>query len=1443
MSWTIIGKNPYGDFVYENLIGERCLFSKKGQVLECPEKAYMFCRASSATDVSMLTISLCSPDIFQSFQKDIARAFVVFKTKKGETFLSTKEYIDKICTENSSSWSFFLLGWRNALGEKALRAWAEKRGFVAGMVAWGMAMSTKNHFGLRGVQVGMASMIEHRLRDSQFKNEYWSEVGIYSNTGSALWRVPLSSRSIECRKVDIHPSSPKAKEVTTFLTPTFRNGVTNGFNPQKEVKKEINHGNKMFLLWCNESSPLESKSYFEGWFRWLSTEGLGVVVFQSLDTPLQHVLMMALKSTGKLFERLIIKDEDGVATAAVWSILPNIQKIDTKYIPWMEWCGRPPILKDVEYQEETDYLGRVSYRSATGIASEGFAPKRLEQSMWNAFQEAFCEEKEKGVEFSKSEVLSTVAKNLEWEPQKVLSRLSGEQVDAVWMALRSLSKNEGLILADETGFGKGRILAAIMLAGIHQKKPIVFITENEQLFSDFTRDLEAINALPHFTTCPILLHQSATVFKPDGSIWTKSKKGNEFLEMLKEKKWNLMETQVIFTTYAQLNRENKKQPKIAWLKNRLQGGWLILDEAHNASGASNVSENLQELMHSASGVIFSSATFAKHEDNLELYNKVLPLDKRTLKIVKQALGSWQSDGIREALTIAMAEEGRFIRREHAPVPSPQPIWLKMDTSKQQQLTNFSKMWRAIFEATDAFEKATGTSMVSSWQKLGAALSRSVKEFSLLLKIPDLVLEIERMVQNDEKVVITIESTFESALKNALEWVDVDGKTVMEKQEKVRGVVAKVEHPLLWKYRWLELLNKHAPQGVLTVLPQEGNVIKAMQKFETAVSQIQMLDDWDLAPLDRIKEQLASKGILSLELSGRSWETKKTIDSWTVQVRPSIPRSKLVAQFNDGTANVIFLSRAGCAGISLHAGRFFKDQRVRNLIELDMASNPANRVQFWGRVRRRDQVCEPNFFGLMLDTLFDRRIYERETKKQEKLSAHSGYRKDLHDVSWVSPLGEAIVTEWAYDFPTQARHLGIFLTTSNSKESKVEKVLSRAIILEDEDQMILLKRLERGVLIGTESEHQSRVEWNNSVSKVVRRKWVWGDYRATWLENGMLGMPRIDVVERVWNTPPVDAIQQVVELLSQTKEMDKVSTNGSKFLSWWFEAFKRESLCGYHNSQQKKYVWTWLSSRLPLFQLGFGLQLSSPSTDETVRAIFLNFVMPENFNELENGIWGLSQFGIKIWVEGDTAPMIISLLKCYKDSNFRLWGMKIPSGGFKNNGTSHIGLTIEGNQVIAAHWGQRWGLGQAKLVNDEEMGHSWVWGVPRSFQWEDMLKLPRDVVSVEQAIQFLKTFQNKRLSATLPLNQHVWLSLSAGMCTFSFDGDSYQKAQATWLTFNVDKLLSKAKINEFCLERSVSIHNIKIILYSIQTQGISWRMPIEDENMENWYKNTSIKFLE
>ena len=88
-------------------------------------------------------------------------------------------------------------------------------------------------------------------------------------------------------------------------------------------------------------------------------------------------------------------------------------------------------------------------------------------------------------------IFEYVKTKLQYDTDKELEdALATEQIDAVALAIYNIEeRKQSIILADQTGVGKGRVGAGIIRYTIKQGKVPIFITEKSTLFSDMFRDL------------------------------------------------------------------------------------------------------------------------------------------------------------------------------------------------------------------------------------------------------------------------------------------------------------------------------------------------------------------------------------------------------------------------------------------------------------------------------------------------------------------------------------------------------------------------------------------------------------------------------------------------------------------------------------------------------------------------------------------------------------------------------------------------------------------------------------------------------------------------------------------------------------------------------------------------------------------------------------------
>lgn len=85
-----------------------------------------------------------------------------------------------------------------------------------------------------------------------------------------------------------------------------------------------------------------------------------------------------------------------------------------------------------------------------------------------------------------------VRNELKYTPEEFKKSFSAEQVEALALAIDNIKRGAGFIIGDQTGIGKGRVVAAmIRFARLNEKTP-VFVTQMPDLYGDMMRDLKDI---------------------------------------------------------------------------------------------------------------------------------------------------------------------------------------------------------------------------------------------------------------------------------------------------------------------------------------------------------------------------------------------------------------------------------------------------------------------------------------------------------------------------------------------------------------------------------------------------------------------------------------------------------------------------------------------------------------------------------------------------------------------------------------------------------------------------------------------------------------------------------------------------------------------------------------------------------------------------------------
>jgi hypothetical protein len=143
--------------------------------------------------------------------------------------------------------------------------------------------------------------------------------------------------------------------------------------------------------------------------------------------------------------------------------------------------------------------------------------------------------------------------------------LGAEQIDVVGMAIYNIEAlNQGVIVGDQTGIGKGRVAASMIRYSCQQGVKPIFITVGVNLFSDIYRDLEAIGSA-HLVPFIVNARESKTDVKDeDGLVLYQAPTSIEQQRVFESN--DLSGYDFVMATYSQFNSPEKKQTKPSFLK-------------------------------------------------------------------------------------------------------------------------------------------------------------------------------------------------------------------------------------------------------------------------------------------------------------------------------------------------------------------------------------------------------------------------------------------------------------------------------------------------------------------------------------------------------------------------------------------------------------------------------------------------------------------------------------------------------------------------------------------------------------------------------------------------------------------------------------------------------------------------------------------------------------
>jgi hypothetical protein len=626
-----------------------------------------------------------------------------------------------------------------------------------------------------------------------------------------------------------------------------------------------------------------------------------------------------------------------------------------------------------------------------------------------------------------------VATKLGYKPDELGRYFSGEQIDALGLAIDNLERGKGFIIGDQTGVGKGRINAAIIRWATKNDKTPIFLTEKPNLYADMIRDLSDIGMS---TFKPLVtnnsLQGSDAIPLPNGdTIRTKPTHVQELMHAasvgrLEDRSGESYDA--VFTTYNQLQQVNSENTaRNTFVERFLPGAVLIMDESHNGGGSGakqrpnkkkpnqkTRSAILRDYVSRASSVFYSSATYAKRPDSMSLYSKTdMSLASDDPKKLEAAFAKG-GVGLQQVAASMLTESGQYLRRERS-FEGVEFATKTMPVSRasaenaatgMREIVSFEAEWIAPIIAGMKEENA-GAGSASGGDagevhstNFTSIMHNIIDQMLLAMKADAAADEAIASLKAGEKPVVAVANTMGSMIE------EIVGHENIKPGQRLDFTFKDVMLRYLERTRWYTEGNAYGKKERKYItddmLGPEG-----IAAFKRAQEQIRSLNFGAIpgSPIDHLHARLHAAGYKVGEITGRSATIDYTAPAKgaVYRVRPQAEKSKgsvvkTIERFNGGAANrpvpqdqrldVLIINQSGATGLSLHASEKFADQRRRRMIIAQAERNIDTFMQMLGRVHRTGQVIPPAYSLATADIPAEKRPAAVLAKKLASLNANT-----------------------------------------------------------------------------------------------------------------------------------------------------------------------------------------------------------------------------------------------------------------------------------------------------------------------------------------------------------------------------------------------------------------------------------------------------------------------
>jgi hypothetical protein len=710
-----------------------------------------------------------------------------------------------------------------------------------------------------------------------------------------------------------------------------------------------------------------------------------------------------------------------------------------------------------------------------------------------------------------------VAKELGYNSNELGAYFSGEQVDALALAIHAHEGGSAIVLGDQTGVGKGRVMAGMARYARKQGLIPVLFTEKPDLYGDLYRDLRDIG-MPDArmvmtnTGTAVPMDEEAIDWKAemDEALANRTKRParrglflrNPDVEAAYDKLRRIAAGEdladIVFTTYDQTNSvQGKDTARRAILKAMAPKAMLLMDESHNAGGQGqekwkakdkpvNRAEFARQLVSDAAGVIYSSATWAKRPQVMDLYRRT-DMGKAVEK--PEMLPAIIEKGgvpLQQIVSSMLASSGQYIRRERSfDGIEYTPVLTPIDTKTYGSFTSAVKAIYQFDRSIGGKEGERAKLMQAHLASIGSAMMRDnaigdagahSTEFSSIMHnlVGQMLLSIQAKPIADlaiaswkagEKPSIALSNTMETFLND---YADANGLEV--------GAPVDINFGhLLQRYleRTLRITIKDADGKVSHHQFKPSDLSpEAQARYEQAAAELGAGDyaGMPVSPIDAMREAMEAAGMKVAEITGRHF----IIKNGKLAHRPKAEmgaggKRVTVRKYNNGQYDGLIFNKSGSTGISMHA-KADNDGRPRHMFIAQADGNIDTFMQTLGRINRTGQIVLPRYTQSVPDVPAAVRPAAVLLKKMASLNANTtAARGSIFNaktsVDFVNQYGDMVAEKILAEDYALNYELGGILKLEDEEQKPdegadlIRKLTGRLVLLTPERQQEVIDRIQ------------------------------------------------------------------------------------------------------------------------------------------------------------------------------------------------------------------------------------------------------------------------------------------------------------------------------------------------------------------------------------------------